>query len=89
MIVYKKKCCTPENVIKSNGISLWLDAWSRFAGTLKCICDILKDYRKAFDEKRNNNRSQINDENNIASEVEKTFSSKKKGKKHVLDGVIL
>ena len=79
-------------MIKPTGISLWWDVWSRFAGTflfIKCICDILKDYRKAFDEKRNNNRSQINDENNIASEVEKTSSSKKKGKKHVLDGVLL
>ena len=38
---------------------------SRFAGTLlsiKCMCDIFKDCRKAFDEKFDKNRSQINEQ---------------------------
>ena len=37
---------------------------SRFAGTcliIKCRCDIFKEWRKAFNETRNKNGSQIND----------------------------
>ena len=76
------------------------------------MCNIFKQCRKAFDEKRNRNGSQINElveqqftknnkifrkdkngaqsgESNMSSEVEVTFCSKDKGKKRVLDGVLL
>ena len=75
------------------------------------MCNIFKQCRKALDEKRNRNESQINelveqqftkskifrqdkngaqfDESNMSSEVEVTFCSKDKGKKRVLDGVLL